>query len=274
MTVKTSLERLRYQSLIVLVLLIFSCNFTLGKDGSRNSELNQEKISISFSNQTLREVIRAISKKTGYRIEVDKSVLDIIINGNFQDCSLDKLMSRVLKGLNLFILQDETAKTLIIRSIKSTPRSNVVVFETEDIDGSYIRRTRTNQHELDSIIASSQDSIKAFPETTYQEAKEKQKILDQEIVSNPELVKAEKTSSYQDLLQLRRELDKQLVTDPDSVQAAQGTSHKELVSNQRKLDLSFSNSTHIEASPGVRYSTLLESQMKLDQQLTAIPGER
>ena len=86
--------------LIILVLFIFSQAF---------AQENNNKISLSFENSSIENVIRMIEEKSNFHFYyVDEWLGEDLVSGSYSDISIDEFLNTVFEGtlLNFYISND------------------------------------------------------------------------------------------------------------------------------------------------------------------------
>ncbi|MBM9602674.1 hypothetical protein [Desulfopila inferna] len=258
---------------ISYAVLVFVCAFLLTVvEQGQAEELDDEnlKLQISFDvkNESLRNVLQSISAETGYRIEVNKELLDIKVSGSFKDTTLTAIISRILKGNNVFIVEDNSKKLLSVRSIASAPNQSMEIFNVDQDEGSpgdLIIEVKLAQASLDKNILNNQDTIEASPGVSYRSFINSRDELDQYMVDNATQIMATSSGSYAELKETQDQLDQHI--NNGNVEASENFTHRELLVEQAELDTKISSDNKVEASPGMSYQELKKIQAQLDKQL-------
>jgi len=257
----------------IFAVLVFVCAFLLTVvEQGQAEELDDEnlKLQISFDvkNESLRNVLRSISAETGYRVEVNKDLLDIKVSGSFKDATLTAIISRILRGSNVFIIEDSSEKLLSVRSIASVKNESMEIFNLgrdEVPTGDLLVDVKRVQSSLDENILNNQDTIEASPGISYRRLINSRKELDQYIVDNANQIMATSAGSYAELKETQDQLDQQI--NNGNVDASENSTYRELLVEQEKLDAKISSDNTVEASPGMSYQELKKIQEQLDKQL-------
>ena len=232
-------------------------------------------ISMDVKNKSLRSVLKEISKQSGYQIVVSDNLLEIPITGKFQGTSLPVLLGRILKGTNVFILEDDRQKTITVLTSLSEQEDATAIFTGDPVLASghnSLRDLQEVQAYLDKLLATYDNMIESSPGVSYLKLKGTQLQLDlklntsngkQEIEGSPDV-------TYQQLLNTQASINETVNRENNSVTAASGISYTSASRSQGELDTYVSSyKSKIEAAPGVSYQELRANQLKLDQQLTA-----
>lgn len=96
--------------LLALVVIILSCNLSF-------SQNTNEKVTITFNNQTLPEALKAIEASTSYKFYFDPVWVDsnkTLISGTYSNVTIDELLDKLLSktDLNFIVLKNKIILTL------------------------------------------------------------------------------------------------------------------------------------------------------------------
>ncbi|HFD33047.1 MAG TPA: hypothetical protein ENJ28_10145 [Gammaproteobacteria bacterium] len=248
-----------------------SISLAEGKAEGNNLDI---AISMDIRGKPLRGVLEDISERTGYHVEVSDNLLDIPISGNFKNTTLTELLGRVLKGRNVFILEDNEAKLITVRTTLSEKEKVTTIFVENDTPASAenysLRDLQEVQKSLDKTFNDNDRKIESSPGVLYQEVVDTQQQLDQKLdtTNGKSEVEASPEITYQELLDTQGELNSRISKKNSGVKAASGVAYNKVSDVQKELDTQItSGESTIESSPGVSYKKLLVQQLKLDKQL-------
>ncbi len=263
-----------------LVAVLSACIFfasTLLSRAEGNAEQTSfaATISMDVKNKSLRSVLQEISKQSGYQIVVSDDLLEIPITGNFQGTSLTALLGRILKGTNVFILEDDRQKTITVLTSLSKKEDATAISMANEVlaSGRYsLHDLQGVQKSLDKSLATYDDKIESSPGVSYQKLKGTQLQLDQKLSTSygKHEIEGSPSVTYQQLLNIQANLNDTINRENSGVAAASGVIYTLASRSQDELDtFVLSYESKVEASPGVSYKELRANQLKLDQQLTA-----
>lgn len=263
-----------------LIFVLGCCFFvavTLTYAGENSKGTNSEVvISMDIREKPLRVVLQDISELTGYQIKVSDDLLDIPISGIFTEATITNFLGRILKGRNIFILEDKLKKMITVRAtlIKDEKLTAISMRNNPNLSGETLsfNHLRQLQGSLNKIFENNNQKIESSPGISYQEMIETRRNLDQKINSDDGKieVKSYPEMTYKNLVDTRNELDSMMSRKNNSVKDAAGGLYREIINVQNSLDkMILADENTVESSPGVFYRTLAASQLKLDNQLAA-----
>lgn len=262
-------------SLLLTLICCFSVTSLSWAQGNTEWKKFDDVISMDMKDKPLRSVLQDISKKTGFHIVVSDDLLDIPITGNFKDTTLAALLGRMLKGKNVFILEDDQLKLITVRTSLSEKGSVTTVFLEDNASASAENYSLSELQDvrisLDKKFNEQGWKIESSPGISYQELVEIQRRIDQKLntTNGKDEVEASPGVTYQELIDTQGELNSAISRKNSSVKAASGILYKEVNHVREELDnFILSDESSVESSPGVSYKKLLANQLKLDQQLT------
>ncbi len=81
--------------------------------------------SLELQENSLREVSSMFQEKTGYEISFPEVFHSMNISGKYTDTSLDRFLSRILKGTNYATIVDDNKKFVIVTIYENSVASNI-----------------------------------------------------------------------------------------------------------------------------------------------------
>lgn len=117
---------------VIPLILSFVLGFGTPWDGIASE--NGKRITLSFQNEPLKNVIKEVSSQTGYKIEISESLLSQNVTGQYVDIDLDSFLRRMFKGMNVFQVIDAKKKELKIYSSLREKGKTVVLASRPDVD--------------------------------------------------------------------------------------------------------------------------------------------
>lgn len=189
--------------IVTLLILYLGCSQAVSQESQVLPDVR--KISMDIRNQSLEDIVRLVSRQTGFKITVDNQWVGLSVSGNYKDVDVGSFFRRVLKGQNLSILYDDENKEIIVR-----------MFGTKDLR-SFIVDVRGNKEAVDQISSMKLSDIKVHKE------KEAEKI--QKYYANPKSIDQMSGMTFEEIARLReRETREKNVyfANPDAIDQMSG----------------------------------------------------
>ncbi|MFT5697855.1 MAG: hypothetical protein ACI8ZB_000709 [Desulforhopalus sp.] len=76
-------------------------------------------ISLELDQASMKNIVEIISKQTGYTVELDESLDNILVSGHYNSIKLETFLQRALKGSNSFFVISADNKTIIVKTATS-----------------------------------------------------------------------------------------------------------------------------------------------------------
>lgn len=88
-------------------------------------------VNISGANRPLKDIVREVSRQSGYRIEISESLLGIKVGGEFVDVDLATFFRRLFRGSNVFQIIDQESKAILVYTTLRNQQDRILVVETD-----------------------------------------------------------------------------------------------------------------------------------------------
>ncbi|MEA3469836.1 MAG: hypothetical protein U9R57_16665 [Thermodesulfobacteriota bacterium] len=102
-----------------------------GYAASEHQVSDVPRVNISGDNRPLKDIVREVSKQSGYRIEISESLLSIKVSGEFVDVDISTFFRRLMRGSDVFQVIDQESKAILVYTTLRNQQDRILVVDTD-----------------------------------------------------------------------------------------------------------------------------------------------
>lgn len=106
---------------------------------------NEPLVTLSLKHEPMKNVVAEVVAQTGYIVEFDESLNEILITGEFESIKLTTFFRKILKNKNPFITVSEEEKIIAIQTVLSSKAETNLPRRIQDKTVSIVEPQNTTQ---------------------------------------------------------------------------------------------------------------------------------
>ncbi len=87
-----------------------------------SSDTGEVLVTLRVKQEKIGNLVGIIKQQTGYTVKLDKKAAALSVTGFFDSVGIDDFFKRAFKGKNIFIIRDDTLKTILVKQVASSSK--------------------------------------------------------------------------------------------------------------------------------------------------------